>query len=503
MVLGYLPYADLCRAMRVSKAWNFACRNNGLWAHLEFVKHWPSLRERPFRRGVLNDIISKRSQNLAKSLTITSLTDFGIDAAKLRAILKALPQLESLSLSVCSKESAANKGSSSSLSPDNVLTAISEGAPSTLKILHIRNLYKPDNLSFLDSPIARLAGSLEELSLEELDNWPWLMYILGSKVWPKLERLTIKGSDKSGLSCVPINIVSILCSPFPLSCQPFFPVFFVAHVLIFGQLSAAPSTPALKDLTLYKVEDIGPLPDDFAAWGGLERLSIDRLCRRHHEGSLFGQTPALRSADFRNISKVDPRSFFGSEEGGLQSVDLFENLEHLCFHLDPDWMDHIGIKDCFEFQRIQPSCTNGTLRSLDIIFDSKITNRLDKVLNKQAIHTLSCHGIDAPGSYDDLNLTGNSDVFLQWVDTFPNLHTVGVYPEKTVKAWIVVAKLLRRRLDIKTIYTNVLTGVYRDELLARAARNGVKILHADRVPEPVLERARPLPGPTSQSKAVV
>lgn len=244
------------------------------------------------------------------------------------------------------------------------------------------------------------------------------------------------------------------------------------------------------------------------AWDKLERLSISDFFRQGSEAALVGRTPALRSVDFRDIHRLDPRSFFGTSGGALAPTDLsndrLEHVEHLCYLLDLDWMDRSAFKDHLDFRRIQPSCANGTLRSLEIIFDLRVTDRLDKVLNKQAIHTLGCHEIDAPSANDDLNLTGNSDAFLDWLDTFPNLHTVGVFPDKGgEKAWIVIAKLLRRRHKIKTIYTDVLYGVYRDELLARARSDGIEIFDWYRLPEHVLAPTPPPPGPVLQLEAAV
>lgn len=170
-------------------------------------------------------------------------------------------------------------------------------------------------------------------------------------------------------------------------------------------------------------------------------------------------------------------------------------LEHFCcltdsFRPKPSWMP-----DGIDFSAIQPSCESGTLRSLHISFSVETQLELDKFLDKQAIETLSCHDILMPSILDGGGHRGHVAEFLEWVDEFPNLSTIGVFPQKTENAWMTVGKVLRRRPDIKTLYTDALHGVHRDEVLEYAAKNDVTIIHASRVPEPDL-----LPLPASEQE---
>lgn len=197
--------------MRVSRAWNYACRNRGLWADLKFVKCWRDIDAHPFRPGVLNDIISKRSQNLATSLTITSMTDFNLDDRQLNTILRALPQLNRLSIQVCSERDIVYSIRYSSLAnPDRLLAAINEGASSTLEVLQLRNLHKPEDLTNSGSLFSRVSEYLKELSLVDLTGSPMFTKILGTTEWPKLEKLTITGAQIPVRSYPDIDIVSFL-----------------------------------------------------------------------------------------------------------------------------------------------------------------------------------------------------------------------------------------------------------------------------------------------------
>lgn len=236
----------------------------------------------------------------------------------------------------------------------------------------------------------------------------------------------------------------------------------------------------MKDLTLSSNVNYGDtLPP--RSWENLERLSI---------GPFTGHVP-LASPKLRSLELL----WYGSEaytqlfetadpSAGPSNVWL-ENLEHFYCRKGEKLLP-LAIRN---FERIQPSCANGTLRSLHISFDLTTRDALDEILNKPAIHALSCEDITTYDLFDPYPSSSNSDAFLDWVDTFPNLHTVGAYPyhKKDEKAWTTIAKLLKRRPDIKTIYTNALFGIYRDELLKRAGKNGVNIIHADRVPEPALK----------------
>lgn len=135
---------------------------------------------------------------------------------------------------------------------------------------------------------------------------------------------------------------------------------------------------------------------------------------------------------------------------------------------------------------LAPSISSGTLTSLDIPFDDILKAQLDQALDKNAIRTLSCNALNSRlGQFGILNTEG--DDLLTWLDEFPNVTTVGIFPEDAEMCGMIIAKLLAKENKINTIYTNALTGMYRDDALAKAAKKGIKLIHADRVPEPILK----------------
>lgn len=211
MVLEHLSQAELCRCMSVTKSWNRASRNPTLWRDLKIVRYWSSLTPRPLRPGVLNEIISNRASKLAKSLAIHGMGDFGIDDTKLSSILRALPQLQTLSLK------CTNSGSFSRTSiPEckRVLYVLLQAAPPNLKTLHVGDFYEynlnPERCGWEFPPETPLVQTLQELTISDL---PFPMDLVGyhqivPPIWLKLEKLMV--SRKHHVMARPsIDFVSI------------------------------------------------------------------------------------------------------------------------------------------------------------------------------------------------------------------------------------------------------------------------------------------------------
>lgn len=166
-----------------------------------------------------------------------------------------------------------------------------------------------------------------------------------------------------------------------------------------------------------------------------------------------------------------------------------ERLEHLylrdtgfLFAPNDDVLDSLA----WFMDLIQPSISSGSLTSLAVTFCPEFRDELDRVLNKDAIRTLSCFDFleEGPGSH-------SGDAFAHWVRGFHNLTTVGVYPQKSEGCWMHVSRVLAQESRIETIYTDVLTGQARDWVLAEAQVKGVKIIEASRIPEPTLQPIEP------------
>lgn len=197
--------------MRVSKTWNCASRNKSLWRHLEFVKRWPTSRIRPFSKGVLNDIISRRSGNQAQSLIISGLKDFAIDVTKLSSLLKGLPRLQSLSLHEVARSALGElKPTTLSLEDQpsfllNLFEFLCRDAPTGLKTLHLEYFPHPGSFGTFERNTdgnGNLAASLRELKLNDLRCPGPLLHMMEGMQWPNLEKLYVRESDDTFIDLV-------------------------------------------------------------------------------------------------------------------------------------------------------------------------------------------------------------------------------------------------------------------------------------------------------------
>lgn len=190
---------------------------------------------------------------------------------------------------------------------------------------------------------------------------------------------------------------------------------------------------------------------------------------------------------YKKIALQNPHSGLDPTESIPPGTEL-ERLEHLYLRdssIEYNHSDQVFDALSWFIELIKPSMSNGRLKSLAVTFCPYIRFLLDKV-DKTAIHTLSC--------FDFLDGDSGStcgDTFANWVRGFPNLTTVGVFPQKSEGCWVHVSKVLARESRIETIYTDVLVGQSRDWVLEKAKEKGVKIIEASRIPEPVLPPLEP------------
>lgn len=208
--------------MRVSKAWNKVSYDAALWKHLKFVKRWSSQTTRPFRPGVLNDIITNRARNNARSLAISGMKDFEIDGVVLRGLLRVLPRLESLSLRGWHASSPVD---APEIRLTSVLCAVLRNASPKLKTLHLENfssVYHWDGTDPVleDRPFQEpvMVQGLQELVISGVSrNSPLLpgpdllaggnLYNLAP--WQRLEKLMIRGNQEYPFDGVSISFVSV------------------------------------------------------------------------------------------------------------------------------------------------------------------------------------------------------------------------------------------------------------------------------------------------------
>lgn len=456
--------------MRVSKAWKLICCDRQLWKDLKLVKNWRHDGARlPFRPGALNRIV-KLSGYMATSLTIDGLWDFKFSEARLRAMLKALPELKILSLAGRHRDSIGRPKELRPLANDvpefsGFWAAIWEDAPSTLTTLHL-NSFNMD--SGWDKPIPTLAeshfkDSLQELSLIQLnlvDAARVIKAVLNNSN-ALFSTLTIKdcyaGDDELHYHDMTINILK----------HVFFRSVNLDAIVLGGSFAELKWSPD---------------------WCCLERLILGKL---FSVGLRFPTSDKLRSLELNNDGLNSAKHLMWTSEAPAPT-----DLEHFRCHFDPHGAHIQQLYDGYLLEEheplflfLRPSIENGALRSLDLTFSKQIRIAFDKLFvedQKAALRTLSCHDVIMPSIVSGFG--GNCDDFLDWVKTFPNLTTVGAYPQKSENAYKLISTLMKERPAIKTIYTNVLNGAIRDEVLAVAKALGVVIVHADRVPEPVLKK---------------
>ncbi|ROV98631.1 hypothetical protein VSDG_04241 [Cytospora chrysosperma] len=243
--------------------------------------------------------------------------------------------------------------------------------------------------------------------------------------------------------------------------------------------------------SLLRKDFIVSLPSELQAMV-LQYLSQAELCRCMRVTKLWNQAcrnPVLwRDLEFKfTADTYESRT-------GERFQSSFDQLEHL--RLTDSQFSHENDRLRGTFIEalswllglLAPSISNGTLTSLDIPFDNDIRAELDQVLDKQSISSLNFNALPPPPSFQMSGLLSPiGDALLTWLESFPNLETVGLFPNDREACAMMVAKILSKESNIRTIYTNELVGVYYDDALAKAEKIGVRIIRADRVPEPVLK----------------
>lgn len=266
--------------------------------------------------------------------------------------------------------------------------------------------------------------------------------------------------------------------------------------------------PALKDVSFSDCAAVDTSTSPFSAFGVLTWDKLERFVLKQSDWidlprrwdiPLPRLPPGLRSLE---VPGHHNRSFLSDykllaesckDENGVPVAVPLEQLEHLRlsdyeFPLagSAEYTTTCIIYDWFT-AKLARSVSNGKLWSLDIPFDDIVQSAFDRVLDKNDIRSLSCNALSC--HVDQLGLLSREgEQLVTWLDGFPNLTTVGVFPDNPSVGKTMVAKLLSRKdSKIDTIYTNTLSGVYRDEALKVAAEKGIRVVHAVRVPEPKLE----------------
>lgn len=242
------------------------------------------------------------------------------------------------------------------------------------------------------------------------------------------------------------------------------------------------ATPFLKDVCLDKL-NFSPTPDGPPCyWENLERFVLAHTVVPYCP--ISSKLRTLRSLELYDV---------GTTFADIMSQDdmastTWDKLEHFRYSSSSLSTHSANATKTSIMRILKPSCVNGTLRSLQLDFEPHLCEDVDKTI----IHSLGCYHMMPPSIHPGGH-PGHLDDFLSWLDGFPNVNTLGIFPDGGDTAWVMVAKVVRKfdkNSLVKTIYTNALYGVYRDQILKEAAKKGIQIVYADRIPEPKLQPLR-------------
>lgn len=509
MILGHLSSEDLsCRTMRVSKIWKAISCDPALWRKLDIGSRvraiTPRSGSKPLPRGVLNKLVLRRSKGFATSLTITGLWGLGIKASQIGAVLKALPQLKTLKIS--GFQFHWGPSASRDTAFPQLWEVICRYAPSALANISLSMFPRgvlADGISgalqqkwLADS---KLCNSLKSLSLEAMGAKEVELVLVGTlcrNIFSKLETLSVVDG---GYLCF-------------REVRP--------HISLTGLIHC---TPELKDLTLHTTLEYFDAEDkpDFIqgidlvrgissptvlassimasptspTWCYLRRLASRGMGHRGRWPELPLPT-TLRFLDVKDTGNFQALVTSHNIHGPHYNSTAPQGLEHFrCRFTDAGWAFLETLEGGEPLRFLRPSIANGSLRSLHLHIEERLLEAFDGVFlgQKGVLNTLSCEGI----SFRDGSWTGSWRDTVDWMATFPNLQIVGLFTDEVKAQYatigIIVTEFMKLRPDVKTIYTNILYGAVRDEVLARAAKLGVTIIHATELPEPELQFPPPPP----------
>ncbi|POS80030.1 hypothetical protein DHEL01_v201576 [Diaporthe helianthi] len=477
LVLGHLNDTSLCRAMRVSKAWNRFCLDPSLWTILTFRGAHQKL-----RKGIFNKVVSKRAKGKVKVLSLRGVSKLGIDLLVFGAALKLLVQLESLDMTgLISPEIPEAFNWHTVPSTEIWSSVLFEEAPPSLRTLRFRG-FRPMAVSdnWLPPPTIPMSQSLEELRIGQVVNDSPLLRMLYSTVWPKLRRLEmISGPSNTHVSVDLERLCTVTPSLQDLSIR-------TLHTT--GNNNITPSWESLERLEL-TVKTYGHVILGAASIAALPPFQVpEYLC-------LPRLRPTLRSLEFPEKAFGVLRAYeriaaayplIPPNSRAFPPVMALEQLEHLYMRTpfsvpESEAVDDLAALSWFT-ELIKPSMTNGTLTSLAITFNPAMQYAFNNVVNKPAIRALSCFDFIDEEHISSGSSCGNT--FATWVRGFTNLTALGIFPQRTEICWMHVMKVLANETRIKIIYTDVLTGVWRDEVLKRAEEKGITVIEwLSRIPE--------------------
>lgn len=127
---------------------------------------------------------------------------------------------------------------------------------------------------------------------------------------------------------------------------------------------------------------------------------------------------------------------------------------------------------------LEPAAKAGKLKVLELdVVGNDVASRPAESLAFAAsdnLHTLGLHNFNwGRGSAHGFD----GQPLIDWLECFPNLHTVAVYPGRWVAVELFIMKLIQHP-KVRTIHQDVLQGVHWDQAVKLAAKHGVSLHHS-------------------------
>ncbi|KAJ9156140.1 hypothetical protein NKR23_g1350 [Pleurostoma richardsiae] len=429
MIFKHLSCKELCAAMTVSKGWQHIIKTPDLWKSLVFGQ------KKPVSNATLSRIITNVCEGGATAVTISDARLFDLTVEKIARIMHGLRRLRSLTIN----------------SPMSWRSAASAVVPYWLPAPP-----PPHQLEAASSD-QRVLGRLESLCLRGVMYCvPQLFELLIERAASTLKELTMAAELRD----------------FDFEVFPNMPQLTSLKVLDLrdGSFSLEPmvaKTPRLKKLYMssaYRTRDF-PVQSDSWHWSNLEELAVDATL-----SYAFSWPITLTSEKLRAVHVQQYDVLYAFERAPNDHIHLDGLEAFFCWDEIP--IGHLKTL-------LSKSCQKRKLRALvtgkpfdpDTQRPVKEWSSLD-FINHKDIEVLGM--VDFAWSNEATYLSPlTGQPFLDWVDLFPNVHTVIARPER-FNAWpsIIEALILR---GIKNIYTLPLLGMDRDRLTKMAEENGTKI----------------------------
>ncbi|KAH6844995.1 hypothetical protein B0I37DRAFT_173400 [Chaetomium sp. MPI-CAGE-AT-0009] len=467
MVFSYLDTTDLIQCLRVNKQWNRLASEDDSWNDLRLTRP-----RNPGHHFV--DFLQKHQR--IKSLVIHDATHFNLSIGhRFYQMLFGLPQLDRLCIGFGDRRTH----------PLKVDLNVKRATPRTKTRLTQLSLESFD----LEMPVAQLiAFSTDTLTALNLANTgPRVPAVFEPLCLPNLKKLRITATPDPAL-------------------HPGSALIELAHIVA--------ATPNLEQLHLDGFQAAWlqakpPPPDWDGLWSSLRQLTLG---------------PGMRCFRQLGFTHWNPR-FLPPFPASLQSLELLGTVPEVAYNalftspsptpalspavvLNPALGDHhlpnLEVFRCLynilqpdHLERLLgPSVAAGKLKVLELTATLTrppvphgpfppadfIPTRDLKFLNQSGLHTLGLHDFNFfhdPNSRFGASSGFDAQPFLDWLDCFPDLHTLGVYPCQG--DWPGVADLITgliARPGIKTIHQRSLRGVHWDKAQELAKKHGVELCHS-------------------------